>query len=333
MSEVRLIPFEVDEVVEQSQEVVPTGVELIEAPDIWKAAEKGKGVVVAVIDTGCESDHPDLKGRVIDGKNFTTDYGQDESNYEDNNGHGTHVCGTIAANADKKGVVGVAPEASILALKALTEEGSGQFKWIIDAINYAVDWKGPQNQKVGVISMSLGGPQDVPELHDAIKRAVENNISVVCAAGNEGDGRNETPETSYPGDYNEVVQVGAVDMTRNLAPFSNSNDEIDLVAPGVNVLSTFIGGRYAKLSGTSMATPHVSGAIALLINESNKRFERTLTEPEIYAQLVKHTVTCGYPASGEGNGIVALGIVQKIDDIIKRLTPGGGQSFPNKVRV
>ncbi|MFC7392365.1 S8 family peptidase [Scopulibacillus cellulosilyticus] len=321
MNDVRLIPFEVKEVVEQSDEVIPQGVQLIEAPNVWKESEEGKGVVVAVIDTGCDANHPDLKGRIIDGKNFTTDYNSDEKNFLDNNGHGTHVCGTIAANKDKEGVVGVAPEASLLVLKALTKDGSGQFEWITDAVNYAVDWKGPNNEKVSVISMSLGGPQEVPELHKAIKRAVENNILVVCAAGNEGDGRDDTPELSYPGDYNEVIEVGAVDFDRKIAEFSNSNDEIDVVAPGVDIISTYMGGKYAKLSGTSMATPHVSGALALLINKSNKRFKRELTEPEIYAQLIKNTVTCGFPASAEGNGLVALATAEKADRVISALNP------------
>lgn len=330
MSEVRLIPFKVEDVVDQPGETVPQGVELIKAQDMWVEADKGKGVIVAIIDTGCDVNHPDLKGRVIDGKNFTTDYEKDESQYLDNNGHGTHVSGTIAANADEKGVVGVAPEASLLILKALTGEGSGKFQWIIDAINYAVDWKGPQNEKVAVISMSLGGPQDIPELHEAVKRAVDHNIMVVCAAGNEGDGREDTPEQSYPGDYNEVVQVGAVDMNCKLAPFSNSNDEIDLVAPGVNILSTYMDGKYAKLSGTSMATPHVSGATALVINESNKRFVRHLTEAEVYAQLIKHTVTCGYPASEEGNGIVFLGSVERAKEPINKPKPSKKSLFTEK---
>ncbi|MBM7645715.1 major intracellular serine protease [Scopulibacillus daqui] len=201
MNDVRLIPFEVKEVVEQSKEVIPQGVQLIEAPDVWKESEEGQGIVVAVIDTGCDINHPDLKGRVIDGKNFTADYNSGETNYLDNNGHGTHVCGTIAANENNEGILGVAPKANLLVLKALSKDGSGQLEWIIDAIHYAVDWEGPNKEKVNVISMSLGGPQDVPELHQAVKRAVENNILVVCAAGNEGDGRDDTPELSYPGSY------------------------------------------------------------------------------------------------------------------------------------
>ncbi|WP_238594571.1 S8 family peptidase [Caenibacillus caldisaponilyticus] len=321
MGKVRLIPYTVEEVVETPTETVPAGVAMIDAPSIWDKSDRGRGVVVAVIDTGCQIDHPDLKDRIIDGRNFTDDYNGKADRYEDNNGHGTHVCGTIAANQNESGIIGVAPEARLLVLKALSQDGSGETDWIVEAIQYAVDWRGPDGEKVQVISMSLGGPDDDDALHLAIQNAVKNDILVVCAAGNEGDGRTDTPEASYPGDYNEVIEVGAVDFNRRLAPFSNSNDNVDVVAPGVNVVSTFIGGRYARLSGTSMATPHVSGALALLANLTSSEFGRKLTEPELYAQLVRRTVGLGYDKAGEGNGLVSLGWVDKIEAIVKLLTP------------
>jgi major intracellular serine protease len=318
MSKIHLIPYQVEEVVEATNEV-PYGVTMIEAPEIWEQSDKGKGVVVAVIDTGCQTDHPDLQSRIIDGRNFTTDYSGDSANYSDNNGHGTHVAGTIAAILDNKGVVGVAPEANLLVLKVLSGSGSGNYEWIINAIHHAIEWEGSNGEKVAVISMSLGGPQDVPELHEAIKRALDHEILVVCAAGNEGDDQEDTVERSYPGSYNEVVQVGAVDLHGKIAPFTNTNDEIDLVAPGVNILSTFIEGKYARLSGTSMSTPHIVGAAALLINLSEKEFKRKLTEPEIYAQLIKRTVPLGYQNSAEGNGIISLAFVDKFTEIVRLL--------------
>jgi len=315
MAEMKLIPYRVEQVLEAAGET-PQGVELVQAPAVWQESRMGEGVVVAVIDTGVQADHPDLKGRIIDGRNFTTDYNGDPHQFSDNNGHGTHVAGTIAANNDENGVVGVAPKAKILALKVLTADGSGQYQWIIDAINYAVDWKGPNGEKVGVISMSLGGPDDDEDLHNAIKKAVANGIPVVVAAGNDGDDDDRTPEYSYPGDYNEVIQVGAIDFNLKLAPFSNTNDEIDLVAPGVNILSTFPTNRYAVLSGTSMATPHVSGAVALLINATKDYFGRNLTEAELYAQLVKRTFPLGLSGQAEGNGLVYLNLVEKIRESI-----------------
>ncbi|WLD94280.1 S8 family peptidase [Alkalihalobacillus sp. AL-G] len=314
MSDVRLVPYQVEEIIEELSNI-PDGVEMIDAPSLWDRSKKGKGNVVAVIDTGCQTDHPDLRERIISGRNFTTDFGGDASNFSDNNGHGTHVAGTVAASGTGNGVVGVAPEANLLILKVLTHEGSGKIEWIIKAIQYAVDWEGPNGEKVRVISMSLGGPQDVPELHEVIKYAVNHNVSVVCAAGNEGDDCENTDEFSYPGAYNEVIQVGAVDFQRNLTEFTNTNAEIDLVAPGVKILSTFPENRYARLTGTSMATPHVSGALALLINLSKSEFGRSFSEVEIYAQLIKRTTPIGFTKQGEGNGLLTLGLVDRIAEM------------------
>ena len=149
-------------------------------------------------------------------------------------------------------------------------------KGIIDSINFAI------NQRVDIISMSLGTSEDITQLHQAIKKAVDSNILVVCAAGNEGDSRADTDKFSYPAGYNEVISVGAVDYSKSAARFSNSNKEVDLVAPGVNIISTFLNGKYETLSGTSMATSHVTGALAFLIEWSKKEFGRKLIEAELY---------------------------------------------------
>lgn len=313
--QVKLIPYTIESIVEKTNET-PKGVDLIQAPTIWEDSNQGEGIVIAVIDTGIETDHPDLKDQIIDGRNFTSDYEGEPSIFEDNNGHGTHVSGTIAASLNDDGVVGVAPKAKILSLKALTGDGSGEYEWIINAINYAVAWRGPQGERVRVISMSLGGPEDVPELHEAIKNAVNHDVSVVVAAGNEGDNNEDSFEYSYPGKYNEVIQVGAVDHNLTLAPFTNNNEEIDLVAPGVEVVSTYLGQKYASLSGTSMATPHIAGAIALLINLSEKEFGRPFSETEIYAQLIKRTLPIGNRKTSEGNGFILLNLVEKIHEIM-----------------
>ncbi|MED3924368.1 S8 family peptidase [Priestia megaterium] len=305
-NEVTLIPFEVLEVATDVKEI-PEGVKLINAPAAWEKSEKGKDIVVAIIDTGCQIDHVDLKDRIIGGRNFTTDNNSDPKNYSDISGHGTHVAGTIAATENNQGVLGVAPKAKLLIVKVLGgENGSGPYEWIINGINYAANWQGPNGEKVRVISMSLGGSQDVPELHQAVKNAVDNDILVVCAAGNRGDSKSDTDELSYPGSYQEVVEVGAIDLNKKIAIFSESNKNVDLVAPGVDIWSTYKGGGYAKLSGTSMATPHVSGGSALIIKQSEKEFERTLSEDEIYAQLIKRTDALGNSKRSEGNGLLDL---------------------------
>lgn len=312
---VKLIPYTVEDL-SKSENEVPKGVEMMGAPSTWGDGALGKGVVVAVLDTGCQTTHPDLNSQIIGGRNFTSDYNGAADHYEDNNGHGTHVAGTIAAAANGSGVIGVAPEAKLLILKVLSGDGSGSYEGIINAIHYAINWRGPNNERVRVISMSLGGSEDVPELHDAIIEAVNKQILVVCAAGNEGDNEEGTYEYAYPASYNEVIEVGSVNFNHQLSSFSNNNLEVDCVAYGEDIVSTYLNSQYARLSGTSMATPHVSGALALLINKSEITFNRFLTESELYAQLIKHTQTLGYRKSSEGNGLVKLDALEKAEKLM-----------------
>jgi major intracellular serine protease len=302
---IRLVPFKIKEIIQNINEI-PQGVQMIQAPAIWDKSKKGEGIVIAVMDTGCQVDHPDLKDRIIGGKNFTKDFNGDPNNYTDNNGHGTHVAGTIAATENNTGVMGVAPMASLLILKVLGQSGGGNYQSIIDAINYAIKWRGSNNEKVRIISMSLGGSTDVPKLHEAVIKAVNNNILVICASGNNGDNNDKTDELNYPAAYNEAVSVGAIDFLKKITKYSNSNNNVDLVAPGNEIISTYLEGKYAKLSGTSMATPHVSGAAALIINMCEAEFGRTLTEAELYAQLIKRTTTLGLDKRNEGNGMLDL---------------------------
>ena len=282
------------------KEYIPDGINMINAPFMWSKGITGKNVKIAVIDSGCDIDHKDLKNRIIGGRNFTSEDNGNINKYEDYNGHGTHVCGTIAASNNSYGITGVAPDAQLLILKALDKNGSGSMESIIEAINFAIA------KKVDIISMSLGTSEDVPQLHKAIKKAVDSNILVVCAAGNEGDGIDSTDEFSYPGSYNEVISVGAIDSLKSAARFSDSNKEVDLVAPGVNIVSTFLNGKYETLSGTSMATPHVTGFLALLIEWSQKEFGRKLTEVELYSQLIKNTVTLPISRTLQGNGLLLV---------------------------
>lgn len=304
---VRVIPYKV---IEENEEIneVPRGVELIQAPQLWNTT-KGKGIKVAVLDTGCDINHPDLKDRIIGGWNFTDDDRSNPDIFTDYNGHGTHVAGTIAATENNAGVIGVAPEAGLLIVKVLNKAGSGKYEWIIKGIRYAIE------QNADIISMSLGGPADVPKLHQAIQAAVEKGILVVCAAGNEGDGDDSTNEFAYPGCYNEVISVGAINLERDSSDFTNSHNQIDVVAPGEAILSTYLNGKYAKLSGTSMSAPHVSGALALIKTFANQHFERPLSEPELYAQLIRRTVPLGNSPKLEGNGLVYLTVPEHLAGI------------------
>ena len=242
----------------------PPGVSLLAARRMWPST-RGEEAVVAILDTGIDYDHPDLKANLIDGVSFI----DGEPDCSDRNGHGTHVAGTIAANGQ---ILGVAPSARILAVKVLDHQGGGTYKTITAGLKFAREWKGPQGQRVNVVNMSLGGPEPDKDMYDEIIRVVNSGILVVCAAGNEGDGQQETKEIAFPAYYDETIAVGAVNLQTRGANFSNTNEHIDLVAPGVETYSTYPGGKYVKLSGTSMAAPHISGAAALIYCRYKRRF-------------------------------------------------------------
>lgn len=277
------------------QGYITPNINLISAPLLWNQGYSGQGTKIAVIDTGCCTTHPDLKNNIIGGKNFTNEGTVDD--YSDKNGHGTHCAGIICGNGH---IYGIAPNANLLILKVLENDGNGNLQNVVNALNYAID------QKVDIISMSLGCKQNIKELYDAIKRAIDNNILVVSACGNEGDGKSNTIEKDYPSSYPEVISVGAIDNARKCAIFSNSNIFVDLVAPGVNIVSTGLNNGYITLSGTSMACPHVAGALALLIEKTTKEFGRRLDECELYAQLIKNTMELNIDRRIQGNGLLFL---------------------------
>lgn len=296
---VKLIPFIMNRGVKNTGKT-PYGVTMIQAKNMWSESSRGEGINIAVIDSGCDIDHESLKENIVFVRNFTDEDKKNPNIVIDRVGHGTHVAGIIAANGNNNTVVGVAPWANLYILKAIDKTGSGKVSWVINAINYAVE------KKVDIISMSLGMPNNDQKLEKVIKHAVNNNILVVCAAGNEGDGNSGDFEYSYPASYVDVISVGAVDKKGVPASFSNANLVVDLVAPGVDVVSTYPNNQFASLSGTSMAAPHVSGSLALLKNWSHEEFQRDLTQEEIYAQLIKYTKNLGYPRTVQGNGLIYL---------------------------
>lgn len=242
----------------QPAQSTPWGVARVGAPDAWSSS-RGAGVVVSVIDTGADQDHPDLVANLAGGVNFSSSKGGSPTAWDDDNGHGTHVSGTVAAVDNAIGVVGVAPSASLLACKALDRNGSG---WLADIIA-CLDWSVANG--ADVVNMSLGTSSDVQSLHDACDAASAAGLLLVAAAGNSGDGNPATDNVIYPAKYGSVVAVAATTQTDAVASFSSDGPDVELSAPGASVLSTKRGGGYGNLSGTSMASPHVAGVGALLL--------------------------------------------------------------------
>ncbi|MBK3494705.1 S8 family peptidase [Viridibacillus sp. YIM B01967] len=286
-------------------EIIPPGVDLIKAREVWTEASEGSGVVVAVLDTGIATTHLDLADSIIDGYNFTDDDNGNPTIFEDYNGHGTHVAGIIAARKNGVGVVGIAPKSHLLILKVLNKNGAGSYEQLIEALNYAMAWTGPNGEKVSVINMSLGGPTHTNALYETVKNVYNSGIIIVAAAGNDGDGDSETYEISYPAYYEETLSIGSVNNDLIPSVFSQTNLNLKFMAPGEDVLSTHLDGRYVKLTGTSMAAPHASGAVALALNLINK-YEQILLPSQIERYFNSHSKKINYPISQVGNGFIQL---------------------------
>ena len=229
-------------------ETIPGGVSQIKAPAAWDSS-RGKGINVAVLDTGMDYKHPDLAPNYKGGVSFVP--GQPVM---DGNGHGTHCAGTIAAAINGAGVVGVAPAASLYSVKVLDNSGSGNWSWLIAGIDWCI------KNKMRVLSMSLGGDSAPAALEAMCNAAFNKGLLLVAAAGNSGPGMGTV---NVPGSYESVIAVSAIDSSNVIAEFSSRGPEVELCAPGVDILSTIPGGGYGKKSGTSMACPHVSGTAAL----------------------------------------------------------------------
>jgi len=225
----------------------------------WDIARGSSSQEIAVIDTGVDYRHPDLDGKVIKGYDFV------DRDYDpmDLNDHGTHVAGIAAAETNNAtGIAGMAPNTRILAVRALDRNGSGTLSNIADAIVYSAD------SGAEVINLSLGCDCHSTTLENAVNYAWNKGSVVVAAAGNSG-----VSTTFEPASYPNVIAVGAVDRYDRLASFSNYGTWVDVVAPGVDIASTVTGNRYAYMSGTSMAAPHVAGLAALLAGQGRNNVQ------------------------------------------------------------
>lgn len=240
---------EIDTPIRRSdQETIPSGVEAVNAPMAWHLSQ-GEGVGVAVLDTGIDHYHPDLARNIAGGINLVNP----GTLPLDDDGHGTHVAGIIAAARNGRGVVGVAPLARLYAVKVLDARGAGSVSDLILGLQWVVD------RGIPVANLSLGSPAPSTALARAVAGTLAAGTTIVAAAGN--DGR----EVDYPAAYPGVIAVAAAEPWGRLASFSNNGPEITVAAPGVDILSTERGGRYGRRSGTSMAAAHVSGVVALYL--------------------------------------------------------------------
>ena len=263
-----------------SNQVTPTGIDWIDAE--LNTTNEGSGVTVAVLDTGIDLDHPDLMVNVALSRDFTTDStgGDDNNKAGGIKGHGTHVAGVIGALDNNIGVLGVSSQIDLVAVKVLDRTGSGSFGWIIAGLDYVTSNSGV----IGVANLSLGavggtnpsqGFLDASALlRQAVQRAVNAGVIVVVAAGNESV--DVTASNVVPGGYPEVISVSAVDDRNGQqgddtwAYFSNYGTEVDIIAPGVAILSTAIDGGTSSLSGTSFSAPYVAGTVGLYIARNGR---------------------------------------------------------------
>ena len=234
---------------------IPWGVADVCAPKLWRKT-KGAHVRIGVVDTGVDYEHPDIRDALHTGVNIINRH----LSAADDNGHGTHIAGTIAASSTagkiNTGIYGVAPKARIFPVKAFDKDGSAYVSDIILAIHWCIA------NKINIINMSFGMSEYSPSLYQAVKAAYRRNVIIVASSGNNG----HENAVDYPAKMPHTIAVGAINKRKKVAAFSNQGMEVDIYAPGEAIYSTWPGYRYNELNGTSMAAAHVSGVLALLLS-------------------------------------------------------------------
>jgi len=292
MEKISLLPYFREEVLNMQDVKQKMGWEItsFDLPETWKSTQ-GEGVKVAVLDTGADLDHEDLVCNLLEGKNFV----DRKSSPNDDQGHGSHVTGTICACNNESGVVGVAPKTKVIPVKVLDKHGAGQLQDVADGILWSVD------QGVDFITMSLGSSSPVSLVHESIKYAVSKGVVVWCAAGNAG----KTHNIFYPAAYPETIGIGAIDKNFNRANFSCTGPDLDFLAPGVGILSTVPDNWYAVLSGTSMANPFAVGLGCLLLSyKREKKLDIKLDNNLDYINFLKNYTIFKGNKLFEGFGII-----------------------------
>ncbi|OPH48873.1 hypothetical protein BC351_38160 [Paenibacillus ferrarius] len=237
-------------------QIADWGVTATQATYGWNNGYTGKGVKVAVLDTGISLNHEDL---VVEGGTSFVDY---TTSYNDDSGHGTHVAGIIGAKNNDIGTIGMAPDASLYAVKVLDSHGTGYLSDVIAGIDWAVE------HKMDIVNLSMTTSVDSQALHNAVDNAYNSGLLVVAAAGNAGTSDGSGDTIQFPAKYSSVISVGAVDQNKQRAVSSSTGSKLEIVAPGVGINSTYINNGYMTKSGTSMAAAFVSGELAQLKQQS-----------------------------------------------------------------
>lgn len=243
-------------------------------PEYWNQS-RGEGVIVAVIDTGVDFNHEDIKNNIVSGKNFV----ESNSDPMDVCGHGTHVSSTIAAEDNGYGIVGVANKAKIMPIKALDDSGNGKMQNIVSAIKFAAD------SNVDFITMSLGSPKPSKAIEDAINYAVSKKCIIFCAAGNSGPNH----DIMYPAKYNGTISIGAIDKNLSRTNFTCSGDSLDFLAPGHDIIGCVPNNNYSLMSGTSMSNPYAVGLASLLLSYNRREKKYKLDSYNDYIEVFKTT--------------------------------------------
>jgi subtilisin family serine protease len=261
----------------RSAQILPWAINDFHVQKIWHKSN-GDNVIVAVIDTGCDSNHIDIKENIINGYNVISQ----SNNFSDGNGHGTHVAGTIAAINNNLGVVGIAPKTKIMPIKALSDNGSGSNNDVASAIDYAVE------NGADIITMSLGSDFPSVRIEKSLIKAHEKLVAVFCAAGNSG----LKHEINFPARYEQTICIGAINRELMLCEFSCSGESLDFLAPGSDIMSCVPGNNYATKSGTSMATPFAVGCMSLYLSylrRNNNDNKLRINQKDIIEHFKQHT--------------------------------------------
>ncbi len=285
------------------KEIIDYGVRMVGAPLEWNET-MGEDIRVGIIDTGISTSHPDLKWRIAEGISFLEGGKYD---IEDENGHGTHVAGIVAAEKNGIGVVGVAPKVKLYVCKAFDSNGKTDYQTIEKSVLWLIKCG------VSVINMSFSSSFSSKRYSSLIQFAHSKGITMICAAGNEGE--KSFGSMGYPANFNETIAVSAVDYEKHIASFSSRGSAAEISAAGIDIYSTFIGDSYATLSGTSMATPIITGAVAILQAKGRLRYNRLLTPDEIRLLLNIYTEDLsGYGRDDRyGYGLFSFGRISGSD--------------------